>query len=49
MWYDILVFDYMYGWLPINIKITTMKTNDNTGNLAMCVCVHKYNFGYPYK
>lgn len=39
-WYDILVFDYFYGWIPINIKTTTMKTSDNTGNLAMCV--HSY-------
>jgi len=37
MWYDILAFDYRYGWIPINIKTTTTKTNDNTGNLAMCV------------
>lgn len=37
MWYDILVFDYMVGWVPINIKTTTTKTSDNTGNLAMCV------------
>lgn len=37
MWYDILVFDYLYGWLPVNIKITTTLTNDNSGNLAMCV------------
>jgi len=36
-WYDILAYDYTYGWLPINIKITTTLTNDNTGNLAMCV------------
>ena len=36
MWYDILAFDYMYGWIPINIKTTTI-TSDNTGNLAMCV------------
>jgi hypothetical protein len=20
MWYDILAFDYLYGWIPINIK-----------------------------
>jgi hypothetical protein len=40
MWYDILAFDYMYGWIPINIKTTTTITNDNTGNLAMCV--HAY-------
>jgi len=37
MWYDILVFDIMYGWLPVNIKTTTLQTSDNTGNLAMCV------------
>ena len=37
MWYDILVFDYMYNWIPINIKTTTTITSDNTGNLAMCV------------
>jgi hypothetical protein len=37
MWYDILAFDYMYGWVPINIKTTTTITSDNTGNLAMCV------------
>jgi hypothetical protein len=37
MWYDILVYDKQYNWIPINIKITTMTTADNTGNLAMCV------------
>ncbi len=37
MWYDILAFDYLYGWIPINIKTTTTLTSDNTGNLAMCV------------
>ena len=37
MWYDILALDYMYGWLPVNIKSTTTLTSDNTGNLAMCV------------
>ncbi len=37
MWYDILAFDYTYGLIPINIKTTTTITNDNTGNLAMCV------------
>lgn len=40
MWYDILAHDYRYGWIPINIKTTTTKTCDNTGNLAMCV--HAY-------
>ena len=37
MWYDILIYDYQYGWLPVNIKTTTTLTSDNTGNLAMCV------------
>jgi hypothetical protein len=37
MWYDILAYDYLYGWIPINIKTTTTITSDNTGNLAMCV------------
>jgi hypothetical protein len=37
MWYDILAFDFRYGWIPINIKSTTTITSDNTGNLAMCV------------
>ena len=37
MWYDILLLDKTYGWLPINIKTTTMMTSDNTGNLTMCV------------
>lgn len=36
-WYDILAFDYIYGWIPINIKTTTTISSDNTGNLAMCV------------
>ena len=36
-WYDILINDYLYGWLPVNIKSTTTKTNDNSGNLTMCV------------
>ncbi len=37
MWYDLLAYDHMYGWIPINIKTTTTITSDNTGNLAMCV------------
>jgi hypothetical protein len=36
-WYDLLAYDYMYGWIPINIKTTTTITSDNTGNMAMCV------------
>lgn len=37
MWYDILALDYMYGWVPINIKTTTTRTADNVGNFALCV------------
>lgn len=36
-WYDILVNDYQYGLLPVNIKSTTTLTSDNTGNIAMLV------------
>ena len=35
-WFDFKVLDFQYSWLPVNIKTTTMKTCDNTGNLAMC-------------
>jgi adenine-specific DNA-methyltransferase len=34
MWYDILIRDFRYGWLPVNIKITTAKTADNACNIA---------------
>jgi hypothetical protein len=37
MWYDILLLDTVYGWIPVNIKSTETSTNDNTGNIAMCV------------
>tara|TARA_B100000575_G_C23141862_1_gene664708 strand:- start:7 stop:705 length:699 start_codon:yes stop_codon:yes gene_type:complete len=36
-WFDVQVRDFRYGWLPINIKSTSMQSADNTGNLAMCV------------
>ena len=36
-WCDILIFDKIYGWIPVNIKTTTMISSDNVGNLAMCV------------
>jgi hypothetical protein len=36
-WYDILLYDTIVGWIPVNIKSTTTTTSDNTGNLAMCV------------
>ena len=51
MWYDILAFDSIYGWIPINIKTTTTKTNDNTANLAMCVYAYtdeKLDFDKSY-
>lgn len=37
MWYDLLVYDHFYGWLPVNIKTSTLKSSDNVGNLATCV------------
>ena len=37
MWYDIKVYDFRHGWIPVNIKTTTTTTSDNTGNLAMAV------------
>jgi hypothetical protein len=37
MWYDVLVRDYRYGWIPVNIKTTKTISSDNTGNLAMCL------------
>ena len=51
MWYDILANDNLYGWIPINIKTTTTSTNDNTGNLAMCVFAYtneKLDFNKTY-
>ena len=36
-WYDVSIYDYMYGWLPVNIKSSTLQTADNTGNMVMCV------------
>jgi hypothetical protein len=36
-WWDLLIRDNKYGWLPVNIKTTTLKTSDNMGNLALCV------------
>lgn len=43
-WFDIAIYDYQYGLLPINIKSTTTKTADNTGNLTMCVySITNYN------
>lgn len=41
MWYDLLVYDYRYGWLPVNIKSSLMKNSDNAGNLTMCVYSYK--------
>ena len=51
MWYDFLFFDFRYGWLPVNIKITTMKTSDNTCNITGLVhsyTSHKLDFDKMY-
>lgn len=37
MWYDILLLDKVYGYIPVNIKTTSTKTSDNVSNLAPCV------------
>lgn len=37
MWHDCLVRDYRHGWLPVNIKVTTTRSADNVGNLAICL------------
>jgi len=37
MWYDFLIYDYKYKWLPINLKTSALKSCDNSGNLTMCV------------
>lgn len=37
MWYDIKIKDYRLGWLPVNIKTTTLRSADNISNLAPCV------------
>ena len=36
-WCDVMVYDYVYGFLPVNIKTSTLKSADNTGNLSLCV------------
>lgn len=37
MWHDMLALDYVYGWIPINIKTTSMHSADNVGNMTLCV------------
>jgi len=37
MWYDVLLYDKLFGWIPVNIKTTNMNTRDNVGNLTLCV------------
>jgi hypothetical protein len=39
-WFDIVIKDYYYGWIPVNIKTSKCSTSDNTGNLAMCVYLY---------
>tara|TARA_E500000331_G_scaffold357423_1_gene419075 strand:+ start:1970 stop:2809 length:840 start_codon:yes stop_codon:yes gene_type:complete len=36
-WYDIKVYDEEFGWIPVNIKTTTLQTADNVGNMSICV------------
>lgn len=36
-WSDVLIRDFRYGWLPVNIKSTMTTTADNIGNLTTCV------------
>lgn len=36
-WFDMLIKDYYYGWIPVNIKTSKCDTSDNTGNFAICV------------
>ena len=37
-WFDILIKDHRYGWLPVNIKTTRFDTcSDNSGNLSIVV------------
>ena len=36
-WYDILIKDLHFGWIPVNIKSSKCNSADNCGNLAICV------------
>lgn len=36
-WFDVALYDYKHGWIPVNIKSTTTYTCDNIGNLATIV------------
>lgn len=36
-WFDVAVYDFRYGWLPVNIKTSTLKSSDNVGNLSLCL------------
>ena len=36
-WYDILLYDIDYKWIPVNIKISNCNRPDNIGNLACAV------------
>lgn len=50
MWYDILLCDEKYGWIPVNIKSSTLKTCDNVGNLSVCVQSYtNYKLDYDEK
>lgn len=50
-WFDILVYDEVYGWIPINIKSSTLQSSDNVGNLSLCVQAytdHKMDYKKSY-
>ena len=36
-WYDVKVYDSEFGWVPVNVKTTTIKTADNVGNMSICL------------
>jgi len=36
-WYDILIKDLHFGWIPVNIKSSKCQSADNCGNLSICV------------
>lgn len=51
-WFDIAIYDYQYGWIPCNIKSSTLKSADNVGNLAMCLYAltnYKMNLNKSYR
>ena len=39
-WNDILVYDNLFEWQPVNIKIITTNTYDNVGSMVLCMQVY---------